>query len=42
MNIIGVMSNVVETRDPYTAGHEKKVAELAKPIAQEMKRGSTE
>ena len=27
---------VVETRDPYTAGHQKKVADLARAIAQEM------
>jgi PAS domain S-box-containing protein/putative nucleotidyltransferase with HDIG domain len=27
------MSNVVETRDPYTAGHERRVAELAAAIA---------
>jgi PAS domain S-box-containing protein/putative nucleotidyltransferase with HDIG domain len=30
------MSNVVETRDPYTAGHERRVAELAAAIAAEM------
>ena len=30
------MSNVVETRDPYTAGHERRVAELAAAIAGEM------
>jgi len=30
------MSLVVETRDPYTAGHERRVSELATAIAREM------
>ena len=30
------MSHVVETRDPYTAGHERRVAELATAIGEEM------
>jgi PAS domain S-box-containing protein len=30
------MSRVVETRDPYTAGHERRVAELAVAIGKEM------
>jgi len=30
------MSQVVETRDPYTAGHERRVAELATAIGQQM------
>ncbi len=30
------MSTVVESRDPYTAGHQKRVAALARTIAQEM------
>jgi putative nucleotidyltransferase with HDIG domain/PAS domain S-box-containing protein len=30
------MSRVVETRDPYTAGHERRVSELATAIAVEM------
>ncbi len=30
------MSHVVETRDPYTAGHERGVAELATAIAADM------
>ena len=30
------MSHVVETRDPYTAGHERRVSELATAIAAEM------
>ncbi len=33
---IRAMSNAVESRDPYTAGHEHRVAELAREIAQEM------
>jgi putative nucleotidyltransferase with HDIG domain len=31
------MIKIVETRDPYTAGHQKRVAELACLIAREMK-----
>jgi putative nucleotidyltransferase with HDIG domain/PAS domain S-box-containing protein len=30
------MSQVVETRDPYTAGHERRVAELATAIGEQM------
>jgi PAS domain S-box-containing protein/putative nucleotidyltransferase with HDIG domain len=30
------MSHVVETRDPYTAGHERRVSELATAIAADM------
>ena len=30
------MATVVETRDPFTSGHQKKVADLAYAIAQEM------
>ena len=30
------MSRVVETRDPYTAGHERRVAELATAIGKEL------
>ena len=30
------MSQVVEARDPYTAGHERRVSELATAIAREM------
>lgn len=33
---IQAMATVVETRDPYTAGHQRKVASLARTIAQEM------
>jgi putative nucleotidyltransferase with HDIG domain len=34
--IIHAISLVVETRDPYTAGHQRRVAELAQAIAEEM------
>jgi putative nucleotidyltransferase with HDIG domain len=34
--IIHAVSLVVETRDPYTAGHQRRVAELAQAIAKEM------
>jgi len=34
---INAIGNIVETRDPYTAGHQKKVSQLATFIAQEMK-----
>jgi PAS domain S-box-containing protein/putative nucleotidyltransferase with HDIG domain len=36
------MSHVVETRDPYTAGHERRVAELAVALAGEMGRTGEE
>ena len=35
-SIVEVVSRVVETRDPYTAGHELRVSELAVRIAQDM------
>jgi len=34
--VIHAISLVVETRDPYTAGHQRRVAELARAIAKEM------
>ena len=34
---INTMAKIVETRDPYTAGHQQKVADLAIAIAREMK-----
>ena len=34
--IIHAVSLVVETRDPYTADHQRRVAELARAIAREM------
>ena len=33
---IQALSSTVETRDPYTAGHQRKVSNLARTIAQEM------
>ena len=35
--ITQAMSVVVESRDPYTAGHQKRVAALARAMAQEMR-----
>ena len=35
--VIYAVSAVVESRDPYTAGHQKRVAKLARAIAGEMK-----
>ena len=32
-----IITKVVETRDPYTIGHQQKVSKLATAIAQEMK-----
>jgi len=34
---INAMAVAVETRDPYTAGHQRRVADLARAIATEMK-----
>ena len=34
---INTMVKIVETRDPYTAGHQQRVADLAIAIASEMK-----
>jgi len=34
---INTIGKIVETRDPYTAGHQKNVSQLATFIAQEMK-----
>lgn len=34
--IIQAMAQTVETRDPYTAGHQRRVADLARTIAVEM------
>jgi putative nucleotidyltransferase with HDIG domain len=34
--VISAVSAVVESRDPYTAGHQRRVAELAQAIASEM------
>lgn len=35
-SMINAMSEIVESRDPYTAGHQKRVAEIACSIAEEM------
>ena len=34
--VIAALSRSVETRDPYTSGHERRVSELASAIAQEL------
>ncbi|MCF8120596.1 MAG: response regulator [Deltaproteobacteria bacterium] len=34
--IIQVITRTVESRDPYTAGHQRRVADLAAAVAQEM------
>ena len=34
--VIHAVSLVVETRDPYTAGHQRRVANLARAVASEM------
>ncbi|MFC2019810.1 HD-GYP domain-containing protein [Chloroflexota bacterium] len=34
--VVYAVSLVVETRDPYTAGHQRRVAELARTLAREM------
>ncbi|MBN2079721.1 MAG: response regulator [Spirochaetes bacterium] len=35
--IIQAMAQTLETRDPYTAGHQRRVADIARAIALEMK-----
>jgi putative nucleotidyltransferase with HDIG domain/PAS domain S-box-containing protein len=38
-NLVGTMQTIsltIETRDPYTAGHQKEVSRLARSIAQEL------
>ena len=35
-SIIGVVTHVVELRDPYTAGHQRRVSEVATRISEEM------
>ena len=34
--VIEAMARTIETRDPYTAGHQRKVADLARSIAEEI------
>jgi PAS domain S-box-containing protein/putative nucleotidyltransferase with HDIG domain len=36
VDVIYTMATVVEVRDPYTAGHQRKVAALARAIAEEL------
>ena len=36
-SMISTMSRIVEMRDPYTAGHQQRVADLSGAIAREMK-----
>jgi putative nucleotidyltransferase with HDIG domain len=36
-SVVRVVGEVVETRDPYTGGHQRRVSELATRIAQQMK-----
>lgn len=38
---VDTMAKIVETRDPYTAGHQQRVADLATAIAREMKLDDT-
>ena len=35
-NSIAAMAAIVESRDPYTAGHQRRVAELSRAIAREL------
>ena len=35
--IISTLENIIETRDPYTAGHQKRVAKLTVAISQKLK-----
>jgi len=35
-DMVGAMGRIVEARDPYTQGHERRVAELAQALAAEM------
>jgi len=35
-DIINTLASIIETRDPYTSGHQKRVASLASSIAEEM------
>ena len=35
-SVVDIASNIVEVRDPYTAGHQRRVAELAARIAQDL------
>jgi PAS domain S-box-containing protein/putative nucleotidyltransferase with HDIG domain len=35
-SVIDIVGDIVETRDPYTAGHQRRVAELSARIAREL------
>ncbi|MDD5711420.1 MAG: PAS domain S-box protein [Smithellaceae bacterium] len=35
-DIVSAMAGTIETRDPYTAGHQQRVAKLAQAVAEEM------
>ena len=35
-SLINIVASTVEVRDPYTSGHQKKVAEIAVKLAEEM------
>jgi PAS domain S-box-containing protein len=37
--IVGTLSSIIESRDPYTAGHQHRVSKLASAIATEMNLG---
>lgn len=41
-SVIDVVGRVLEARDPYTAGHQRRVAQLAKAIAREMNLAQSE
>lgn len=41
-DLVLVLSRLVEIRDPYTAGHQKRVAQLARAIACRMELGENE
>lgn len=41
-SVVEAMSRVVETRDPYTAGHQRRVADLAKSISSSLGLSVTE
>jgi len=40
--VIKLVARVVEKRDPYTAGHQRRVTDLARTIAQEMNLSGTQ
>ncbi|HEY5549397.1 MAG TPA: PAS domain S-box protein [Coriobacteriia bacterium] len=41
-SVIDIAGNIVEVRDPYTAGHQRRVAELAVRMAQDLGMSDTE